>query len=214
MNSNASQINTVKLFEPSSDNPYVISKQDPIILRTACSAGVNRSATVREYIKYNAHLNSIIYPQYGACYGDYDNDEIVTFTIINNDGFQQIFNTNKCQNMQTIIFDQLNYTRPEDFIPNTLKHEHKQIYKEFMVKQYWSNNNKIYKNIFILINEDEEVIKLVHKRLSEINDLVDFVILRLPDIIFEPIDNTIVSQSREAYQEFINAIKHLIQFHS
>lgn len=205
-------INNVKIYEPSVSHPYIINRKETIVLKTACSAGVNRSATVREYVMSNISKNSVVYSQYGALHGDYDNKEIVTFTISNQDSFQQLFGCPKVQNIQTMIFDQLGYARANHFGKIILDEKHKSIYKDMIIKQYWKSHNENYKNIFILINEEESVIELVYKRLSELNDPVDFVILRVPDIIYTPVDIKISPQSLDAYKSFLDIIKKLIVF--
>lgn len=46
---------TVNLIFPTHEKPYIIDSKIPIILRIACYAGVNRSATIREILKQEIH---------------------------------------------------------------------------------------------------------------------------------------------------------------
>jgi hypothetical protein len=204
----------MNIFEPSVHKPYVINKNFPIILRTACSAGVNRSATVREHIKNNTHDKSVILQQYGAEHGDYDNDEILHITF-GKDGFNELFGTDKQQNIQAAIFKEFGYPDIKNYSKQILKKEHVPDYKNAIQKYYWSVkfyglNHK--KNIFVLINENENIINLVIKRLKEVNENVDLVILRIPDIIRHPLNENIISQTKEAYIEFIDIVKKHIVF--
>lgn len=200
---------SINIIYPNVPNPYKIHTDVPIILRTACSAGVNRSAVVREYIKNNVHKESTIYPQYGAEYGDYDNYKIVIHTI-SNDGFYDMFQNNKNSNVQMVIAEQLGYSIMDKLI---IEEEHREDYKNKLIKTFWSTtpNNNI-KNIFILINEDQRIIDLVIKRLKEVNEDVDLVILKISDVIYYTQSKTIVSQSVEAYKSFIHLVKYFITF--
>ncbi len=204
----------MNIFEPTIDKPYVINTKTPIILRTACSAGINRSATVREYIKNNIHDKSVILQQYGAEFADYNNKNILNITL-GKDGFNDLFGIDKQKNIQCVIFNQLGYPEIGEYSTQVLKEEHRKDYKNIMVNYFWSV--KMYdirykKNIFILVNENQDVIDLVIKRLSEIKENVDLVILRIPDIIRNGRNKNIKPQSKEAYEHFVNVIKKYITF--
>jgi hypothetical protein len=204
----------MNIIEPTVNKPYVIHKKIPIILRTACTAGINRSATVREYIKNNTHDKSVVLQQYGAKQGDYDNDEIFHITF-GKDGFSELFGTDKQQNIQSAIFSELGYPLIGDYDKQILKKEHTTNYKNAITNFYWSV--KVYglnhkKNIFVLVNEDQNTIDLVIKRLKDTNETVDLVILRIADTIRKPLDNNIKPQSKEAYEQFINIVKKYIVF--
>ncbi len=204
----------VTIYEPTPNNPYLIDKQTPLILRTACTAGINRSATVREYICPNIPKNSLIFPQYGAEYGDYGNKDIQYHTL-HSDGFIELFDKEKEINIQTSIFNNLGYQKIGDDSVQILDEKHREVYKETIKQQFWTVKNHMTqdnKNVFILINENETVINLVLKRLIKINESVDYVILRIPDVIYTPANNKVKSQSVEAYKGFINIVKNLIEF--
>lgn len=203
----------ISIYEPLCSNPYTINTSEPITLRTACTAGVNRSATVREYIKSKISQDSFIFPQYGAFYGDYDNKDVVTFYVNEKDGFNEFFGLHKTQSMQAHIFKHLKYEQLKDFEIQKLNDHDKTLYKNMIVEQYWKCNNIITnKNIFVIINDDQKVIDIVHKRLEETNIPVDLVILRVPDIIFEPTNPLIKPQSVEAYREFVSMISGYFHF--
>ena len=55
----------VNLIFPTNENPYIIDSNTPIIIRTVCYAGVNRSATIREILKQKNHKDSVIFSQLG-----------------------------------------------------------------------------------------------------------------------------------------------------
>lgn len=202
---------TMKIIEPTINNPYKIPIDEPICLRVACTAGINRSATVREYIKNNIHNQSKIYPQYGAEYGDYDNDKIIMYSMINNDGFCEMFGKDKCDNIQMEIATELGYPLIEKNTHMIIKQGDKENYKTKLIESFWVTNNNN-KNIFIIVNENQNVIDLVAKRLEESKEMVDLVICKIPDIIYYPRDKKITSQSLKAYETFIDIVKTLITF--
>ncbi len=204
--------NIMNIFEPSIEKPYVINTKAPIILRTACSAGINRSATVREYVRHKIHNKSVVLQQYGAEFADYDNKKILNITL-GKDGFSDLFGFDKQKNIQCVIFSQLGYPTIGDYSTQVLKEEHRKDYKNILINYFWTvkiygTNHK--KNIFILINENQDVIDLVIKRLYETKEDVDLVILRIPDIIRDV--RHVKSQSKEAYQQFVNVVKKYIIF--
>lgn len=204
------------VINPTFEKPYVIDQLNPIILRVACSAGINRSAITRQYIKNNIHKGSIVFPQYGAQHGDYENGKIVCHQLFNlNDGFNELFGVAKCHNMQTIIFKQLGY----EVIANNYKgvvldEDHRQQYAKQLIKLFWSTKDSgvDYKNVFVLLNESEDVINLVIKRLEQMDEKVDLVVLKVADTIYNPIIEGIKPDSLESYEYFLNIVKKFIVF--
>jgi len=205
----------VNVYEPTTQNPYIINEKIPLILRTACTAGVNRSATVREYITPHIPIDSSICAQYGAEYGDYEN-KVIQYHTSHNDGFNELFGKEKATNVQALIFiNALGYPKLKDDSVQILDEHHRYIYTDIIRNTFWTVKDEITpqnKNVFILINENEDVIKLVLKRLTEVGEPVDYVVLRVPDVIHTPSNKKIKSQSIEAYKEFIEIIKKLIVF--
>ena len=200
---------SVTIFEPNVPNPYYIPTDIPVVLRTACSAGVNRSATVRECVKNNIHPDSIIYPQYGAEYADFDNNKIIIHNI-ENDGFYNLFGENKVPNIQMNIAKEIYSESYNPTLTHTILEKDRTAYKNMLIQKFWITNLQI-KNIFIIINEDQRVIDLTIKRLNESNEHVDLIILRIPDVIYYT-HNNIKRQSKEAYESFIRLINYFIKY--
>lgn len=203
------------VIKPSSQNPYVIDPNNPIILRVACRAGVNRSAITRQYIKNNIHPHSVVFPQYGAYCGDYESGKIGNYQKITNDGFNEVFGVSKCINMQGIIFKQLGYGDVTEYNKGViLDEDHRQIYAKQIIKLFWStkDSNVGYKNIFVLINEDKEIINLVKKRLEQMDEEVELIIMKIEDTIYKPVVEGILPNSKESYQYFLDIVKSLIVF--
>jgi hypothetical protein len=199
----------LKIFEPTLSNPYEIDTSVSIIFRIACTAGVNRSATLREYLKTKVPLG-IFYPQYGANYGDYDNPEIACVRTLESDGFKKLFGHDKFPSLQVIIFDALNYPISDHMALQKLNNSDREKYRNIIMKYYWNIGDQA-KNVFIIINELDETINIVKNKLLEINKPIDLVILRIPDIIHEPSDN-IQPYSKEAYENFVNGTSLLFKF--
>lgn len=202
------------IYYPSHSSKYPIPKDKPILLKTACTAGVNRSATVRQFIKNQIHLDSIVLPQYGAFYGDFDANPITNFETNEPDGFTELFGTNKSPSMQSILFKRIGYDSVPDFIPQELdmhNEKHVTLYKESLLVDFW-NVETTYPSIFILINESEEVIECVIKRLTDSPYPCDLVILKEKDIIYEPTEVGVVAQSRRAYELFVEKIAPYFEF--
>lgn len=213
---------SVNIFYPTKENPYCLPSE-PVILRTACAAGINRSAVVRQLLKEKLHPASRVYSQFGAYRGDYndDNKYIYAYHIDIRDGFYECFGVDKAPNLQSIIFKNMGYEKPTsnykleaNAIVHLLDSEHVNEYQANLEKYYWRTTNipdelKIVfsKNIFVLINEWDTTQNLVIKRLTEAGEDVDLVILAKSDTIESPIDTKIEPQSKLAYQLFIDDIK-------
>jgi hypothetical protein len=202
----------INIFEPTPTSPYVFSA-NPITLRTACSAGFNRSATVRELISRNIHPHSIVYPQYGALYGDYNSDEIGCIVTNLKDGFIEVFGTLKSPSVQEIIFKDIGYKIQNHPELQYIKKNHHDRYRHNICQRFlnFDNSNK---NVFVLINEDETVIDNTIKMLEEHlgKNHVDLVIIRCPDIILYPRDSNIKPQSSSAYRKFVSTVRSYFRF--
>lgn len=198
----------MNIFYPTINKPYKIETKKPIVLKTACMAGINRSATTREWLKTKINQNSIIYNQYGAYYGDYHNSDIVAFAVNKEDGFNSVFGTSKQPNVQTILFKFLGYSEKQDFVPNTLKPEDKDKYRKLILKNYWLKEYDI-PQVYVLINEHETIINKFINQMKKYNYKGDLVILNLEDTIYKP-QNGIKPQSEEAYRLFISKLEKLI----
>lgn len=199
------------IYYPSTHNKYKIPISVPIFLRVACSAGVNRSATFREFLKNHISANSIVMPQYGAKYGDYEAKQIINFETNERDGFYDVFGVDKSPSMQSIIFKKIGYAVVPDFTEQHLdmaNNEHVEFYKSELLDTFW-NVEKDMMSVFVLINESEEVINCVIKRLAGMK--CDLVIVREHDCIYEP-GNGIVRQSGEAYRVFVSKIGDYFEF--
>lgn len=206
----------LKIYRPTFSHPYTFS-DGPIILRTACTAGVNRSATVREFVSMYINPDSKIFPQYGAEYGNYNNENIICVNVGAPDGFYDIFACDKSPSIQAILFSKLGYTLCENKDWQYLQPEHKILYKELILDYFWKLDLSI-KNVFIIINENENVINAVIDQLQEqltkvdnVTENIDLVILEIPDIIYYP-RNGYESQSKEAYSDFLMLVKQLLKF--
>ena len=203
----------LSIYYPSISNPYKFDLTVPVILRTACSAGVNRSATVRELLKGKLCTGSICFPQYGADDGNYQNQLIISTSTRQTDGFCEIFLTDKCLSVQSILFEMCGYTLLGGMEPQVLKKSHHDLYKDHILKYFWTSCQGInMKNIFVIINTDKVIIQNVIDQLKEINMTCDLVILELEDIIYWPINTNIKPQSKAAYEEFIKMVKMLLHF--
>ena len=218
----------INTFEPTIKSPYVINTTGSAVFRIACSAGVNRSTTIREYIKSKVSKSNIFYQPYGAQYGNYNNSEIICIRTTESDGFAELFGHDKPPSIQASIFDQLNYPVSNHLALQKLNDVDKNKYKN-IIMDYWNlfqecdripgkefshkgNIEPKSKNIFIIINDDKNVIENVRNELSKTNKSVDLVILNIPDIIYYPIDSKIKPQSLEAYQYFIQIASQLFEF--
>lgn len=200
----------VDLIFPTHEKPYIIDSKTPIILRTACYAGVNRSATIREILKQKIHKDSVIFPQYGAYYGNYNYDDIVCISTKQRDGFYEVFETDKSPSIQGLIFSQLGYTPLETMEEQQyLERSHHKSYKTFIQEQYWTEP-KLLKSVFILSLTDPDIVSNVFHQLQESNISCDLVVLSLNDTIFKPSDPDIKPQSKEAYLEFIKIVNQYI----
>jgi hypothetical protein len=182
-------------------------------LRTACSAGFNRSATVRELISRNIHPNSTVYPQYGALYGNYNSDRIGCIVTNINDGFVELFGNYKCPSVQEIIFKEIGYRIQDDFDLQYINEKHHNRYRDNICQTFlkFDDTNK---NVFVLVNEDETIIdNMINMLKSHIGrNHIDLVIIRCPDIILYPNNNDIKPQSSVAYKTFINTMKLYFRF--
>jgi hypothetical protein len=197
----------ITIFYASKNEPYVIP-YTPVNLRIACSAGVNRSATFRQMMIPHMHPLSIIPPQYGAEYADYQNKQITSFDVDEPDGFMELFGVPKTQNIQSICFEKIGYPRVKNFTYNHMDMTnigHVNEYTEYITYNYWKTNGYL-KNIYVLLNTDSNVISTVTKRLMESGESVDLVIIDVPDVIYTPSDPNIMSQSKEAYQKFYEMV--------
>jgi len=207
----------LRIYYPSSTNRYVIDTSKPILLKTCCSAGVNRSATVREFLKNHIHRDSVIVPQYGAYYGDFDMNPITNFETNNLDGFVELFGVRKSPSIQSIIFKELGYEKVPDFTPQFLdmdNENHVTKYKEMIGKLLWNidtTTTTTMPNIFVIINEDTSVIRTVITRLTEANRDCDLVVIKERDTIYEP-ENGIAKQSFDAYKIFVDKIESYFEF--
>lgn len=199
------------IYYPTIYTPYNFNPQEKIILRTACSAGVNRSATVRKIIKKNINPASIVYRQYGAHYGNYKNDRIVSISNGPRDGYYQLFGSDKCPSVQATIFLELGYVLPDNMGLQYLEEEHRKAYTEMILEKFWKFDPSL-KNVFVLINEDDTVINNVIAQLNEINANIDLVIVKMTDTIYEPIDPNVKPQSKRAYEKFIELVKPYFSF--
>lgn len=205
----------IRIYEATPKNPYVFPSH-PITLRTACSAGFNRSATVRELIRRNVHPNSVIFPQYGARYGHYDNPRIGCVSTKcrgYNDQFHTVFGVRKVECIQEILFQKLGYTiRDVPEIQNINMQDHKE-YRDLISNEYLNFDNSLY-NVFVLINEDMTVIRntieLLKRHVGE--NTLDLVIVKLDDTIWEPRRVYVLPQSEEAYREFISEVRQFFKF--
>jgi hydroxymethylpyrimidine pyrophosphatase-like HAD family hydrolase len=171
------------------------------------------SPSVAAFIKKNIHHNSFILPHYGALYGDYENKEIKHWTF-GKDGFNELFGYEKPKNMQATLFEILEYPQIEENKNQILKKEHKKKYTNMSLNFFWSiKMYKIFydKNIFILINEDKKIINLVKQRLIKMNECVDLIILKIPDVVYHT-KNGIKPLSKEAYEYFINIVQNYFMF--
>jgi len=202
----------VSIFEPSTSNPYKINKSEPTIFRVACSAGVNRSATLREYLKSNLSDFHMFYPPYGAHLGDYNNPTITCIRTLKPDGFTELFGCAKTPSIQAVLFDKLFYPHMNDFESQKLNDMDKATYKELIIDYFWTIESEK-KNIFIIINDDEDTIHNVLTELLKLDRPIDLVILRISDTIYYPINNEIKSQSKEAYQHFIGTASQFFEFY-
>jgi hypothetical protein len=175
----------------------------------ACSAGVNRSAVVREYLRRYMDDNCKIYLQYGAKDGDPDANVIMAYdTTSKKDGFCSVFGKTKEKNFQKHMFEILGYNDSGSKI--TLQEKDKQKYRILLNHHYW-NIEPMKHNIFVIVNERDSVIELVKKRLLEVSKPVDLVVIKLKDTIYEPNYN-IPAQSEIAYKLFIEKIAPLFEF--
>lgn len=195
------------IYYPTPSNPYRFTRK-PIILRTACTAGVNRSATIREFVKCHIHKNSIVYAPYGALYGDYEK----TIISVNScrDGFYDLFGYDKTRSIQSQIFLQLGYTLYDNMELQYLEIRDYKSYRNIINDQYWTFDNTL-KNVFILVNENQDVINSVIIKLK--NEIVDIVVLQIHDTIHRPQSANILPQSRDAYSAFIEAISVYFKFY-
>ena len=207
---------SVTKYVTSADTPYIIPSNHPIILRVACAAGVNRSATMRQYLISKIHSDSIVLPQYGAYYGDYERNPIQSFDIDEPDGFNDLFGLAKTQNIQSKIFEQLGYPKVANHVANNMdmsNNSHVEFYKNQLIS-YWNLETIAktnYKNIFILVNHHQNCQDIAFKRLSDANVAVDYVIVPVDDFINRPINPDMNPHSKEAYEEFYNMIiKHVV----
>ncbi len=80
-----------------------------------------------------------------------------------------------------------------------------------ILSMFWNIKTDL-KNVFVLINENDDVINTVIKRLAEANYLCDLVIIKEIDTIYKPNNDNIVSQSIDAYKIFLNNIKLYFEF--
>ena len=145
------------VYHPSPQSPYKFTKQ-PIILRTACTAGFNRSATVREYLKTKIHKFSVVHAQYGADYGDYHNDQIMCVNTTKPDGFYELFGCGKTPSIQASIFVALQHKLIDDNSLQVLDSHKNERYKNIILKTFWRIDPSM-KNVFVIINENDETIK-------------------------------------------------------
>lgn len=203
----------MKVYRPTVDQPYKISSRK-VTLRVACSAGINRSATAREYLKTIISSDSIIYPQYGIEFGDYDRKKIKCH-VTKVDGFKELFGHDKLTSVHAKLFYRLGYkpkknmTNKKPMVKTKLKDTDKDKYKSMLIDYYWKFD-RIYDNVFVLINRKPKVIKLTIKRLKDLNIPVDLVILNLHDIIRFPKNKDIKPYSIESYKLFLDKVKKLI----
>ena len=201
----------INVFEPTIESPYIIDTMGSAIFRIACSAGVNRSTTAREYIKSKVSTSNMFHRPYGADYGNYNNSEIICVRATESDGFTELFGHDKPPSIQALIFDQLNYPISNHLALQKLMLVDRDEYKNIILDYYW-NLEPGHKNIFIIINDDKNVIENVQNELLKTNRSVDLVVLNIPDIIYYPIDPNIKPQSLEAYQYFIQIASQLFKF--
>lgn len=198
----------MKIYKPTSKSPYKIPSR-PITLRVACTAGINRSAVVREYLKTIIDPDSVVFPQHGIKRGDYGNKKITCQYTIKPDGFEKLFGCHKLDSIQVKIFSQLGYKRKKHLERQTLKNKDKAKYKAALIDNYWKFDEK-YHNVFVLINKSSKIMKLTIKRLRDLNVQVDLVILKLTDSIHHTGNKSIEPNSKQAYKLFVDKIKKLI----
>lgn len=217
---------SINIIYPTIEKPYVLPTE-PIILRVACAAGINRSAVVRQLLIDKIHVDSRVYPQFGAYRGDFNenNKYICGYYLDTRDGFYDVFGVNKTANLQSIIFQKLGYEKPIDNISREalairqfLEHNDVSQYQDYLEKFYWRTGHiegfgiefdtsvERNKNVFVLVNEYGETRNLVIKRLIEAEENVDLVILSIPDTIENPESDDVEPQSKKAYQLFIDKI--------
>ena len=231
---------SIAVYNPTKKNPYVFGNK-PICLRTACSAGINRSATVREYIKKQLHPDSYCYPQFGAVFGDQDHSKITGYIFHKLDGFYHLFGTPKCQNLQSIIMAKLGYkVQLDDGTVDDSAEEldfcirqrldmgnsmHLNQYCYYLENFFWKtktdqkeidfgvegNKDLSNKNVFVIINENVETINKVYLRLAASYEDVDLVVIREDDTIYNSHPD-VEPQSLLAYETFVSRIRHYFSF--
>jgi hypothetical protein len=196
----------MQIYYPTPKHPFVMPMSN-VSLRIACSAGINRSATVREFLAMNMYDNCDIYYQYGAKYGDGDAKAIYAHDTTGYDGFCEVFDLRKKPNIQKVLFEMLGHTFDKKA---TLPESSREKYKQLLNKHFW-NIKPLEHNIFIIINDKQSVVDLVIKRLAELGEDVDLIVINLKDSIYDP-PTGIKAQSKEAYDEFLDKIEPLFVF--
>jgi len=186
----------------------------------------------------NIHPNSIVYPQYGAQFGgaqstsisqeksgNYIYDKIACIntsarctrsfceTLCQQDGFIELFGNYKSPSIQESIFREIGYDIEDHAELQYIDQRHHAKYKNILCNTYLKFNSR-YKNVFVLINNNQDVIddtiNLLKNHIE--NNYVDLVIVKCDDTIIHPIDRNIKAQSLEAYIQFVEMIRPYFRF--
>jgi hypothetical protein len=191
----------MKVFEPTFDNPYFIDDNIPTEFRNLCYAGLNRSASTRQFLKSKLSNNHKFHPTFG--YGL--EHEAVPPDL--NDGFNLLFGTAKEPSYQTQMFIKLGYNNLKPYVTVKLLADHELEYEE-LFDEYWEFDPN-YKQVVIITIDDEHLISELKEALLESN--VDLVIIRVPDSIYN-CESDLVPMSYEAYSRFVNKISKYFTF--
>jgi len=204
-------IPTIRIYYPTDKSTYHFGKR-PIILRTACSAGFNRSAVVREIIKRNIHPESVVYPQYGVFLGNYSNQAVGCVNTNLRDGFFEYFGCDKVPSIQATIFEALGHMPSLHEKVFYLPQYEQERYRDVIHDYYW-NFDSTYQNVYVIVNEDKEIIKsLINQLRKTARTNVDLIVINLPDTICQPEESHVIPQSAHAYHNFVKKIKQYFSF--
>jgi hypothetical protein len=206
----------VTIYEPSASNPYEINTNIPMVFRIACRGGVNRSTTLRQWLKTSLPEINIFYPPYGADGGNYKNSKITCIRQLHSDGFNELYGQDKEPNIQSMIFDMLNYPIGKQYPNETVTRQNlnepdRPEYTKLLMEYFWKIDTSK-KNIFVIINEHEDIIQSVQDQLIELNQPIDLVIIRMHDTIRLPLNESLEPYSKSAYEAYLKEITQFFRF--
>jgi len=146
----------MNVYYPTKDNPYIIYNENFNLIRCACSAGRNRSSTMKKYMENNLN-NYITLPQYGVSNETRDDNVIKKDNIhLVNDGYYDLFEEYKTKNIHTLILEEMNTNSiclgPSETHPGYLLFEEQNLndlhdYIDFINFYFWDIGLNNYKNM-------------------------------------------------------------------